>query len=460
MLEPNAPGRAASPLDGLDRIAAVCDRYEAHWRGGDDPRIESYLDDVSEIDRTSLLHELIALDLRLRDERGDPSSQVDYEARFPGDTEVIDAVFHVWRASSGEVVPNTVSQHTPGHEGTPLPGGMNEGPGKTTGPPSQAIGKYIVVEALDSGGQGQVFRVLHPTLRGEFALKIASRPVGLDPASREQFLSEGRLLARLNHPNLVRVVDLDFHEERPFLVLEYVPGRTLQRHIEESRPVPRESARLVAKLAEAVGYLHGQGIIHQDIKPRNVLLDEQGQPRLIDLGLAQLRHIWTETPSGSSGGTPACMAPEQASGERERIGDRTDVFGLGAVLYTLLTGRPLYQGKSYEEVMALARKAEIVPPRQVRPDIPRALERVCMKALAHEPERRYRFASELKQALNRYLERPRAIALGAASVFVLGLFVLVMVLARPASRPLEAPPAPTPAVVSPTPAAAPVRVLA
>ena len=125
MSKPSAPEPVASPLDDLDRIAAVCDRYRTAWRDGQAPRIESYLGELPTIDRMSLLHELIALDLRLRHERDDPASQVDYEVRFPGDTEVIDAVFRVWQARGGPFTPDTMIQETPNRDGTSPPIGVS-----------------------------------------------------------------------------------------------------------------------------------------------------------------------------------------------------------------------------------------------------------------------------------------------------------------------------------------------
>src|SRR5262249_41641976 len=160
-----------------------------------------------------------------------------------------------------------------------------------------------LLEELDKGGQGLVFRALHRDLRGEFALKLARRPLRLDPAGRDQLLEEGRLLARLSHPNLVRVIDLDLLGDRPYLGLEHVPARPWQRYPKEHRRPPREPARLVAALAGAVAYLHHQGVVHQDIKPKNILIDQQGQPRLIDLGLARLRHAWSDDLESGSGGT-------------------------------------------------------------------------------------------------------------------------------------------------------------
>ena len=173
---------------------------------------------------------------------------------------------------------------------------QNVEPADGTMPPRR-IGKYLVIEMLDEGGQAQVFRVLHPELGKDFVLKLARRPTEVGIASqadtpvRDRLRREGRTLAQCDHPNLVRVVNLDVHEGRPFIVMEYVSGVTLERFVNQNRPGPRQAARLVAELSRAVAYLHARGIIHQDIKPRNVLIDAQGRPRLIDFGLVRLRGL-------------------------------------------------------------------------------------------------------------------------------------------------------------------------
>src|SRR4029077_5316076 len=145
------------------------------------------------------------------------------------------------------------------------------------------------------------------------------------PAGRDRLLLEGRLLAQCDHPNLVRVVDLDVHEGRPFVVMEHVPGLPLEKFALEHRPGPRQAARLVAELARAVAYLHARRIVHQDIKPQNALVDDQGRPRLIDFGLARRMSAWSDDPADWVGGTAGYMSPEQARGCAEQIGTRTDV---------------------------------------------------------------------------------------------------------------------------------------
>src|SRR6266404_3777524 len=132
-----------------------------------------------------------------------------------------------------------------------------------------AIGKYLILDALDKGGQAMVYRAFHPTLGREVAIKLSRRPLDARQADRDHFISEGKLLADLEHPNLARVYDLDFHEGRPFLVMEYVRGRNLQQVAKQQRLRPRQAALLVAKVARAVAVAHRRGILHQDIKPEN-----------------------------------------------------------------------------------------------------------------------------------------------------------------------------------------------
>ncbi len=307
--------------------------------------------------------------------------------------------------------------------------------------PSRRIGKYPVIEMLDEGGQAQIFRVLHPELGKDFVLKLARRPTELGVASqadtpvRDRMRLEGQTLAQCDHPNLVRVVDLDVHEGRPFIVMEYVPGLTLERFVDQNRPGPRQAARLVAELSRAVAYLHARGIIHQDIKPRNVLIDAQGRPRLIDFGLVRLRGAWSGDTTHWTGGTAAFMSPEQAANRSDAIGPCTDVFGLGGLLYYFLTGRPLYRGLSHLSVLRQAIGAEYLPVRRVNRRAPRSLERIAHKALAADPERRYRTAVELEHALRRFLMRRRIMQAGLIAACLLAIAPIVHRATAPRAEP-------------------------
>jgi serine/threonine protein kinase len=186
----------------------------------------------------------------------------------------------------------------------------------------------------------------------------------------------------------------------------------------------------------SVNHLDARALIHQDIKPENVLVDDQCRPRLIDLGLALWRDSGSDGPAGAgwTGGTAAIMSPEQALGLFDRVGPWTDVFGLGGVLYHLLTGRPLFQGISYESVCWQGREAEYVPVRQVNRRVPLGLERICHKTLAADPKRRYDTAAELERVLRRFLARRRIVSAGLVILAVMTIG-LVVVGARPASTP-------------------------
>jgi predicted Ser/Thr protein kinase len=290
-----------------------------------------------------------------------------------------------------------------------------------------AISKYLVVGRFPPTGQADVYRVVHPGLDRDLVLKLARHPV--EPGGQSEIIKEGRVLASLEHPHLVRVYDQDFHDNRPYLVMEFIRGRTLEQLANEERIAPRRAAALMAKVAGAVAAAHRQGIVHRDIKPKNILVDRSGEPRLIDFGLARLRHAYSDDPA-RPGGTFEFMAPEQAwielPEEQAKVGPRSDVFALGAVLYWLLTGGPPFSGRNWRESMGRARRCDFDREALDNRTTPNGLRRICLEAMCADPAGRYNSAEALQNALGRFLAGPtiRAVAAGAAGLaLVIALIV-------------------------------------
>jgi predicted Ser/Thr protein kinase len=314
--------------------------------------------------------------------------------------------------------------------GLPPTGTVDDGAGSTSDEPPlpPAIGKYLVVGRFPPTGQAEVYRVFHPQFQQERVLKLAKEPVGAD--GRSEIIEEGKILSELEHPHLVRVFDLDFLDDRPYLVMEYIRGRNLDQLASEGQITPRHAAELVAKVASAAALAHSRGVVHRDIKPKNILVDAAGEPRLIDFGMARLRTAWRVDGEESDGGTFAFMAPEQARinspEDRQKVGPRSDVFALGAVLYFLLTGKAPFPGRNWRESMDRARRCDF--DRETLNDraIPRDLRRTCLKAMSADPAGRYPSAEALRKALLRFLAGPkiRAVAAGAAGLAVLGPLIV------------------------------------
>jgi CHAT domain-containing protein/serine/threonine protein kinase len=432
-----SPDGAESPTRGSDEGSPDPDPLP--WR----PLLEDYLAHYPELGSPELFPPaLIGEEYRVRHRWGDRPGREEYAARFASRCEALDATLAAIDAElaseAGPAHPASTDDlatiaarpaSPPRCRDSSAPDA--EGPEAPAVPPMR-IGKYLVIELVGEGGQAQVFRVHDHELGKDRAIKLARRPIEVGIESQgDRLKNEAWLLAHCEHPNLVQVHDLGVHEGRLFVVMDYVPGQTLEQFAEQHGPDPRQTARIVAELARAVAYLHDQRIVHQDIKPGNVLVDAQDRPRLIDFGLARLRHAWSADTTRWTGGTAAYMSPEQARGRADQIGHRTDVFGLGGLLYHLLTGRPPYQGASRPCVLRQALNAEYLPVRQVNPRAPRALERICHKALAADPERRYRTAVELERALRWFLAR-RQIA--AAGLIVLSLLAAALIAPRPRPR--------------------------
>jgi serine/threonine protein kinase len=295
----------------------------------------------------------------------------------------------------------------------------------------ESIGRYRIVGVLDSGGQALVYRAVHPTLPRDVAIKIAHEPSSID---RSLLKGDAVLLALLDHPNLVRVHDLDIHEGRPFVVMEFVRGQNLEQLADQALPSPAQAARWLAVIARALAYVHRCGVVHQDIKPKNILIDEAGNPRLIDFGVARWRNVWSDGEAGPSGGTLAFMAPEQARGETERVGPAADIFGLGAALYYLLVGQPPFKGKTPSEQWRRAARCELDRDALRARKVPRALERIAFKAMAAEPQDRFSSAGSMAAALEAFVKEPRRRAVQAGALLAVAAAAIVWMWRPPAAR--------------------------
>ena len=297
------------------------------------------------------------------------------------------------------------------------------------------LGDYDLLEELGAGGMGRVYKARQRSLGRLVALKVirAGRPA--TDAERMRFRTEAEAAARLDHPNIVPVYEVGEHDGHPYIAGRYVEGGSLSRCLDQFRDNPRASAVLVAVLARAVHHAHQRGVLHRDLKPGNVLLEWRGGhaeapvPHVADFGLARLLdEDSTLTRSGDLVGTPSYMAPEQASGGAAAITTSTDIHGLGAILYALLTGRPPYAAATVLETLEHVKEREPEQPRRLNPKVSRDLETICLKCLRKEPAKRYASAWDLAEDLRR-LQMQEPISARPAS---LGEHLLLWAKRRPA----------------------------
>jgi serine/threonine-protein kinase len=269
------------------------------------------------------------------------------------------------------------------------------------------FGEYEIVGELGRGAMGVVYRARQRELGREVALKLVHRHVAADPEAFARFQREARAASQVNDPGLVAVHEAGAHHGQWYIAMELVEGRGLDEVVGDGPLEARRAAELLADVARAVDRLHQAGIVHRDLKPGNVLIDPSGRPRLTDFGLAKFEgDVGAASTGGTIVGTPAYLAPEQVTARFGPVGPRADVYGLGAILYELLTGRPPRGGtKDDSALRALVAAAEHVPiaPRALRPAIPVDLERVCLRCLERRPEDRYPSARALARDLEQFL---------------------------------------------------------
>ncbi|PJF29072.1 MAG: serine/threonine protein kinase, partial [Phototrophicales bacterium] len=266
------------------------------------------------------------------------------------------------------------------------------------------VGAYQIIEKIGSGGMATVFKARQPRLERDVAIKVMHQNISQDPNFLARFEREARIVASLDHPNIVPIYDYDEHMGQPYLVMKYVNGYTLKDILRAEPIAPHDILRVLTAVGSALEFAHKRGVLHRDIKPSNIIIDERGEAYLMDFGLARIAQSGESTMSADVMlGTPHYISPEQAQGNKD-LDARTDVYSLGIVLYEMLTGRVPFVGDTSYAIIHAQITETPPPPRSINPTITPAVEAVVLKALAKSRDDRYSSPTELVNAFRHALE--------------------------------------------------------
>jgi serine/threonine protein kinase len=385
-----------SPPDDLP-LDRLCADQAVRWRNGERLRVEDYLHYWPPLGgRPDVLLALIANEVLLRRERGEQPALGEYLSRFPGLGAELPRAFPTEPDPPAD--DSTVQAPPPPPPDLPPP--------RRAAPPLPSVPGYQLLEFIDGGGQGDVFKARHLLTDRVVALKMLRDGAAQDAVQLARFHREGKLTARLDHPHIVRLYDFEEHAGRLYISMEFAEGGSLKARLEALGPLaPSDAALLLLTLARALDHAHGQGVVHRDLKPSNVLFTRDGSPKVADFGLAKRFDQQTTevTRPLTVMGTAHYMAPEQAAGKLSQVGPPTDVWALGAILYECLTGRVPFDGESWLDTLDQVRFGPLTPPSRSRPGLPPALERICVRCLRKSAAERYAAAGALADDLQRFL---------------------------------------------------------
>jgi serine/threonine-protein kinase len=404
-------------LEQARRIHPLCEEFEAQSRADAHPRIEDYLDRAEQADRRVLLRELLFLEIEIKRERGESTSPGDYQARFRDATNDIVSVYAQLPqapafGAAGSIEDRLPVAAVPIAPTLLLPPRSGDSSGSIVAPDGSFgwIGEYELLEEIARGGMGVVYKARQKRVKRLVALKMILTGQMASNEERERFLREAELAANLDHPNIVPIYEVSESQGCPFFSMKLIEGQSLsklikQKRLQQSNYDPCAAAQLTATVARAVHFAHERGFLHCDLKPSNILLETDGRPYVTDFGLAKRASEDSSlSVSGAILGTPSYMAPEQASGSRRGLSPATDVYGLGAILYELLTGSPPFRNGTVMETVVEVLERDPSPPRELRPEIPKELETICLKCLEKNPKDRFASAAALASELERHLQ--------------------------------------------------------
>lgn len=265
-------------------------------------------------------------------------------------------------------------------------------------------GDFELTEELGRGGMGVVYRAHQISLDREVALKMILPGRLSEPEHVERFQQEAEAAAQLDHPGIISIYEVGKFAEQPFFCMQLVAGQTIGELGLKQAFEQRQSAAMLLEVSEAIQYAHRRGVLHRDLKPSNIMVDGNGKTHVTDFGLAKrFTHDHDITQTGAILGTPAYMAPEQASGGRGSTGVHTDIYALGAILYFMVTGRPPFSAATPVDTVLLVLDQEVTPPRVLNARIDRDLEMIILKCLQKPVDLRYRSAQQLADDLRAYL---------------------------------------------------------